>query len=63
MLDALSPFGITSIDMPLKPEKVWALLQAAQAGTLKQDEPMPPPVFEDAKKVQETGGEEAPTFA
>ncbi len=63
VLDALSTRGITSIDMPLKPEKVWALLQAAAAGTLQQSEPTPPPVFEDANKVQETGGDESPTFA
>jgi hypothetical protein len=49
--------------MPIKPEKVWALLQAASAGTLKQDEPIPPPVFEDAKKVQEKDNGETPTFA
>ncbi len=63
VLDALSTRGILSIDMPLKPENVWALLQAASAGTLEQDEPTPPPVFEDANKVQETGGDESPTFA
>ncbi|HCI80251.1 MAG TPA: xanthine dehydrogenase family protein molybdopterin-binding subunit [Ktedonobacter sp.] len=34
VLDALAPFGITSIDMPLKPEKVWSLLQSAKQGTL-----------------------------
>jgi len=63
VLDALLPLGITSIDMPLKPEKVWALLQAASSGTLKQGEPTPPSVFVDAKKVQATDGEETPTFA
>ncbi|MGH2515501.1 MAG: xanthine dehydrogenase family protein molybdopterin-binding subunit [Ktedonobacterales bacterium] len=31
VLDALAPFGITSIDMPLRPEKVWALLREATA--------------------------------
>jgi aerobic carbon-monoxide dehydrogenase large subunit len=30
VLDALAPLGITSIDMPLRPEKIWALVQAAQ---------------------------------
>lgn len=30
VLDALAPLGITNIDMPLKPEKVWALIQAAR---------------------------------
>ncbi len=29
VLDALAPLGITTIDMPLKPEKIWALIQAA----------------------------------
>jgi len=62
VLDALSPLGIKEIDMPLKPEKVWALIQAAQTGTLKQEEPTPPSVFVDANKVQGTGGE-TPEFA
>jgi aerobic carbon-monoxide dehydrogenase large subunit len=31
VLDALSPLGIKTIDMPLRPEKIWALIQAAQA--------------------------------
>ncbi len=30
VLDALSPLGIKTIDMPLKPEKIWALVQAAK---------------------------------
>jgi aerobic carbon-monoxide dehydrogenase large subunit len=30
VLDALAPFGITAIDMPLRAEKVWSLLQAAR---------------------------------
>jgi carbon-monoxide dehydrogenase large subunit len=29
VLDALAPLGIHAIDMPLKPEKVWALIQNA----------------------------------
>ncbi len=29
VLDALAPLGITSIDMPLRPEKIWSLIQAA----------------------------------
>jgi carbon-monoxide dehydrogenase large subunit len=29
VLDALSPLGITTIDMPLRPEKIWSLLHAA----------------------------------
>lgn len=30
VLDALAPLGITTIDMPLKPEKVWAIIQQAK---------------------------------
>jgi carbon-monoxide dehydrogenase large subunit len=29
-LDALAPLGIQTLDMPLKPEKLWALIQAAR---------------------------------
>lgn len=29
VLDALAPLGITSIDMPLRPEKVWSLMHSA----------------------------------
>ncbi len=27
VVDALSPFGVTHIDMPAKAEKVWRLIQ------------------------------------
>ena len=30
--DALAPLGITNIDMPLTPERVWRAIQAARAG-------------------------------
>ena len=29
VMDALSPFGIKHLDMPLIPEKVWRAMQAA----------------------------------
>jgi carbon-monoxide dehydrogenase large subunit len=32
VLDALAPLGIESIDMPLKPEKVWAVIEEARRG-------------------------------
>jgi carbon-monoxide dehydrogenase large subunit len=48
VLDALVPFGIELVDMPLRPEKVWSLIQAAQQGTLKQDEPVIPAFFKIA---------------
>jgi aerobic carbon-monoxide dehydrogenase large subunit len=31
VLDALSPFGIRSLDMPLRPERVWAALRPARS--------------------------------
>lgn len=45
VLDALVPFGIEMIDMPLRPEKVWALLQAARRGTLPRVDLLPPAFF------------------
>jgi carbon-monoxide dehydrogenase large subunit len=30
VVDALSPFGVRHMDMPIKPEKVWRVLQAAR---------------------------------
>lgn len=41
VLDALSPLGIKTIDMPLRPEKIWALVQAAQQGILVRPDPSP----------------------
>src|SRR2546421_11123033 len=29
--DALAPLGVTHIDMPLRPERVWRAIQEAQA--------------------------------
>jgi carbon-monoxide dehydrogenase large subunit len=31
VLDALAPFGIAHLDMPLTPPKIWASIQAAGA--------------------------------
>jgi carbon-monoxide dehydrogenase large subunit len=30
VLDALAPLGVTHIDMPATPERVWRVIQAAQ---------------------------------
>jgi aerobic carbon-monoxide dehydrogenase large subunit len=60
-LDALAPLGIEAIDMPLRPEKVWALVQAARQGTLKQATPELPAFFPEtsgstgSKPVQQGG--------
>jgi aerobic carbon-monoxide dehydrogenase large subunit len=45
VLDALAPLGITTIDMPLKPEKIWTLIQSARQGKLEQHEPAFPEYF------------------
>jgi len=53
VLDALAPLGIKTIDMPLKAEKVWALVQAAHGGRLEQSEltdQTPPAVFSSGEK-------------
>ncbi|HZP41815.1 MAG TPA: xanthine dehydrogenase family protein molybdopterin-binding subunit [Candidatus Binatia bacterium] len=31
-IDALRPLGVTHLDMPLKPERLWAAIQGAQGG-------------------------------
>jgi aerobic carbon-monoxide dehydrogenase large subunit len=53
VLDALAPLGIKTIDMPLKPEKVWALVQAAREGRLEQLDAAPPPVFATGEKLSD----------
>ncbi|HET7640514.1 MAG TPA: hypothetical protein VFK47_17450 [Ktedonobacteraceae bacterium] len=32
VVDALTPFGIRHLDMPLKPENVWQAIQRARTG-------------------------------
>ena len=32
VIDALSPFGVTHLDMPCTPSRVWSAIQAAKAG-------------------------------
>ncbi len=50
VLDALAPLGIKAIDMPMKPEKIWTLLQDARQGTLTQTDPSPLPIFAQKTK-------------
>ena len=42
VLDALAPLGVKTVDMPLKPAKIWQLIQEAQEGKLDQPEPRLP---------------------
>jgi carbon-monoxide dehydrogenase large subunit len=60
VLDALAPLGIKTIDMPLKPEKIWALIQAARAGTLEQPDPVAPAIFSNAAEAEQG---DVPDFA
>ena len=32
VIDALAPFGVKNIDMPLRPERVWRAIQEAKGG-------------------------------
>jgi carbon-monoxide dehydrogenase large subunit len=31
VVDALAPFGVTDIDMPASPQRVWAAIQAGRS--------------------------------
>jgi hypothetical protein len=53
VLDALAPLQIKSIDMPLNPEKIWTLVQAARQGQLKPADTTPPAVFNAQTRPQE----------
>jgi carbon-monoxide dehydrogenase large subunit len=55
VLDALAPLGIKTLDMPLRPAKVWAKIQDARAGTLNEEEPELPTVFAQVEDAQEGG--------
>ena len=44
-LDALAEFGITHLDMPCTPERIWAALTAARAGVPLPVWSEPPAVF------------------
>jgi carbon-monoxide dehydrogenase large subunit len=54
-LDALAPLGIRTLDMPLKPERIWAKIAAAHAGNLLEADPLPPALFRTFKANQEGG--------
>ena len=55
VLDALVPLGIEAVDMPLKPEKIWALVQAARQGRIEQPDVNPPQIFETDEGPQKGG--------
>jgi aerobic carbon-monoxide dehydrogenase large subunit len=55
VLDALAPLGIEAVDMPLKPEKIWTLIQAARQGRLEQVDANPPKFFDTDEGTQKGG--------
>jgi len=55
VLDALVPLGIEAVDMPLKPEKIWTLIQAARQGRLEKADVRPPQIFETDEGTQKGG--------
>jgi aerobic carbon-monoxide dehydrogenase large subunit len=55
VLDALAPLGIEAVDMPLKPEKIWTLVQAARQGRLEKDDVNPPRIFQTDEGMREGG--------
>ncbi|MGZ3646806.1 MAG: xanthine dehydrogenase family protein molybdopterin-binding subunit [Ktedonobacteraceae bacterium] len=55
VLDALAPLGVEAVDMPLKPEKIWTLVQAARKGRLENEDVNPPQIFETDDGTQKGG--------
>ena len=55
VLDALAPLGIEAVDMPLKPEKIWTLIQAARQGKLVKADVNLPGIFETDEGTQKGG--------
>jgi carbon-monoxide dehydrogenase large subunit len=41
VIDALRPLAVTTIDVPATPQRVWQLVQGAQAGSARGIEPLP----------------------
>jgi len=49
-MDALAPFGVVHIDMPLKPEKLWAAMHAKHGEERERD--MIPAAFRLRPRVE-----------
>ncbi len=55
VLDALAPLGIRTLDMPLRPEKIWAKIAAAYSRNSPEADLLPPAFFSTFKANQEGG--------
>jgi aerobic carbon-monoxide dehydrogenase large subunit len=58
VVDALSHLGVRHLDMPLKPDRIVAAVQAAAAGTLPDPWREPPKAFDTLPVRGEPSGEE-----
>ncbi len=54
-IDALALLGIRHLDMPLKPEKIWASIASAHSGNPPEAELEPPAIFHTQQANQEGG--------
>ena len=54
-LDALAPLGIRNLDMPLKPERIWAKIAAVHAGNPPETDPADTSHLQHAQASQEGG--------
>lgn len=59
-IDALTPLGVRHLDMPLKPENIWASIASARSGNPPEAEPEPPAIFH-TQPANQAGG--TSTFA
>ncbi len=57
VVDAVSHLGVRHIDMPCTPQRVWATIDAARAGTLPDPWREPPSVFDELAAGQEADAE------
>ena len=57
IIDAVSHLGVRHIDLPCSPERVWATIRDAEAGTLRDPWRDPPPIFAELRRRVAAGAE------
>jgi hypothetical protein len=58
VIDALAHLGVRHIDLPCTPERVWATIRDARAGTLAEPWSEPPDVFARLRAAADAPTEE-----
>ncbi len=58
VIDAVAHLGVRHIDLPCTPERVWATIRDARAGTLADPWSEPPEVFERLRSAHDVAVEE-----